>query len=178
MSTSSQRLSSRRARKKRNGWLIGGAVVGALAVLAALGLVQQSNLPGEKFASQGNLHLRDVDSPRGAYNSDPPTSGWHVGHLAGWDSYDYVLPDELLLHNLEDGGVVLYYTLGTAEENEAAMTALAEVARGFHRIIIAPREEMPTRYTLAAWQRLQRFDEIDTEGMRVFIEAYEGVDHH
>ncbi len=41
-----------------------------------------------------------------------------------------------------------------------------------------PREGMETTYALTAWTRLQRFEEIDPEGMREFAEAYHGLDHH
>jgi hypothetical protein len=176
--TTRSRLRKRSARRKRNELLIWSAIIGAVATVLALSLVQRANLPGERFASQGNVHIRDVDTPHVPYNSDPPTSGAHVGNLAPWGSYDTLLPDELLVHNLEDGGVILYYALGTPEENEAEIEALEDVARGFHRVVIAPRESMPTRYALTAWQRLQRYDEIDADAMRAFIDAFHGVDHH
>ena len=79
---------------------------------------------------------------------------------------------------MEDGGVVLWYLFGTEDENRAHIDALQEVARPYRRVVIAPRESMPTTYALTAWQRLQRFDEIDVDAMRKFIDAYEGIDHH
>jgi hypothetical protein len=176
--TTRSRARNKRARRKRNEVLVWSALIAATATLLALSLVQRANLPGERYASQGNVHIRDLDTPHRPYNSDPPTSGPHVGNLARWGSYDAVVPDELLVHNLEDGGVILYYTLGTPEGNEAEIEALENVARGFHRIVVAPREGMSTRYALTAWQRLQRFDEIDRDGMRAFIDAFHGVDHH
>lgn len=41
-----------------------------------------------------------------------------------------------------------------------------------------PTSTKETRYALTAWQRLQRFDEIDKDGMAECIEAYHGTDHH
>lgn len=170
----------RRKAKKTNllPWILGGLAVLALIVVPiVVNAVRASKLPGERFPSQGNIHIQ-LGASHPEYNSNPPTSGWHTSELASWRAYDYVVPAERLIHNMEDGGVILWYRLGTPEENAAHIEALQEVARGYQRVIIAPREEMPTTYALTAWQRLQRFDEIDREGMRDFLEAYEGIDHH
>ena len=74
------------------------------------------------------------------YNSDPPTSGWHTPELNSWGSYDYVIPDERLVHNMEDGGVVLWYSYGPPEENTRRINDLENVARGYRRVIIVPRD--------------------------------------
>lgn len=172
--------SAKRGRRNSSNlpWILGG--IGVLALIALpiiINLVRSAGLPGESFPSQGNIHIQlGADHP--PYNSDPPTSGWHTGDLAPWQSYDFVVPDERLIHNLEDGGVILWYPLGSEEENREHIEALEEIARGYRNVIIAPREGMPTTYTLTAWQRLQRFESLDPEGMQAFLEAFEGVDHH
>lgn len=153
------------------------AVAVFLGGLVVYRITQTASLPGERFASQGNTHIRLGDD-HPPYNSNPPTSGWHTPDLAAWGTYDYLVPEERLIHNMEDGGVILWYRFGTEEENADRVAALQEVARGSQRIVIAPREDMPTLYALTAWQRLQRFDDIDQEAMQAFIEAYEGIDHH
>ena len=159
-------------------WILGGVGVAALILIPiVLNLVRAVNLPGESFPSQGNIHIQ-LGQEHPPYNSDPPTSGWHTGDLNPWGSFDFLVPDERLIHNMEDGGVILWYPFGTPEQNEAHIEALEEVSRGYRRILIAPRENMPTTYAFTAWQRLQRFDAIDEEPMRRFIEAFEGVDHH
>src|SRR5690606_14137792 len=91
-------------------WLL---VAAGAAIFALVGvrIAQRSSLPGEAFGSQGNWHIADVGAAHSEYNSDPPTSDWHVGSIASWGAYDYVVPDELLLHNMEDGGVVLWYAI-------------------------------------------------------------------
>ena len=170
-----------RGRRRRNNnlpWVVGIAgVVAVIALPIVVNAVRWANLPGEGFRSQGNAHI-SLTTEHAPYNSNPPTSGWHTPNLANWGSYYEVQPDERLVHNMEDGGVILWYRSGTPEENEEHVEALEEVAQGYRRIVIAPREEMPTTYALTAWQRLQRFEEIDREGMREFIDAFEGIDHH
>ena len=129
------------------------------------------------IASQGNVHIEDVGADHPPYNSDPPTSGWHTPQLASWGEYDYVVPDETLLHNMEDGGVIIYYPLGTVEQNAEQLDKLGEVARGYRRVVVAPRDGL-TGYVMTAWQRSQAFDTLDEAGMRAFLEAFEGIDHH
>ena len=167
--------------KAFNGRRLNLTVVG-LALLIAIPVVmnrmQSANFPGERFADQGNTHIANTSNPHPAYNSNPPTSGWHVSYLANWGSYDYIVPDEVLLHNMEDGGVILWYRIDTQEENRANIAKLEEVAQGYRRTVIAPRQDSETPYTLTAWQRKQSFAEVDEAGMRAFLEAYEGIDHH
>lgn len=172
------RRSSRRRGKNNLNWILGISAVVALILLpVVVNAVRLANLPGEGFPSQGNRHI-ELGEEHAPYNSNPPTSGPHTPQLAAFGSYTTIQADERLIHNLEDGGVILWYRNGTPEQNEAEVDALEEVSRGYRRIVIAPREEMPTRYALTAWQRLQRFEEIDREAMRKFIDAFHGIDHH
>ncbi|MEX2502659.1 MAG: DUF3105 domain-containing protein [Trueperaceae bacterium] len=179
-----QRSQRRRASSKKPSrlpWIVGIAGVVALIVLPiVVNIVQEANKPGERFSSQGNRHI-SLGTRIPPYNTDPPTSGPHTPGLASWGAY---LPgddvhDEQLVHNMEDGGVVLWYRPGEDEEETSRrVSALQEVARSYQRIAIVPRPEMETRYAFTAWQRLQRFDEIEPEAMRTFIDVFEGIDHH
>lgn len=158
-------------------WLIGAGVVALIAVPIVINTSQRTSLPGEAFPSQGNAHIAEGDTSA-QYNSVPPTSGPHWGTLANWGSYDFVVPDQVLLHNLEDGGVVLWYALGSPEENQERIGQLEEVARGFEKVIIAPRENLESPFAATAWERRQLFNNVDQVEMRAFIEAFEGVDRH
>jgi hypothetical protein len=175
-------LATSRRRRGKGGalpWIVGSVGLGLLiAIQIGVTVVGQARLPGERFASQGNVHVA-LGASTPPYNSDPPTSGWHTAELAPWGSHLEVQHDQRLVHNMEDGGVVLWYANGTPEENRAHVAALeAVVPRAFSRVVIAPRDGMPTTYAATAWQRLQRFEAIDAEAMQAFIAAYHGVDNH
>lgn len=170
--------SARKRKQQRVNIAIGAGIATVVVAAIAAQVILESNRPGEKFPSLGNVHLLSLNSPHVPYNSDPPTSGPHMPSLAPWGSHFEPQPDEYVVHNMEDAGVVLWYDMGTPEENAERVAKLEEVSRGYNRIIIVPREDLGSQYVLTAWQRLQRFDDIDEEGMRRFIDAYEGIDHH
>lgn len=169
---------SRKRRQQRVNVAIGAGIATVVVAAIASQVIIEANRPGEKFASLGNVHLLSLNSPHVPYNTDPPTSGPHMPSLAPWGSHLEPLPDEYVVHNMEDAGVVLWYDYGTPEENAERVAALEAISRDWRRIIIVPRENLGSQYVLTAWQRLQRFDDIDEEAMRRFIDAYEGIDHH
>ena len=159
-------------------WLIGAAVVVLAIVGVFVSLGRDPDLPGERFASQGQEHLADDEAALTAYNSNPPTSGPHSANVAPWGNYDYTVRDEYLIHNLEDGGVVLWYPMGTLEENEAFIERLEEVARPYEKIVIAPRNDLEATYALSAWQYLDKFNEFDADRITEFLEAFADRPHY
>jgi len=160
-------------------WLIGAGVALLIVVPAGFNIYRESQLPGERFRSLGNVHIGE-NAPKPTYNSNPPTSGPHLPYTAGWGSYIDVQPDEQLVHNMEDAGVILWYRAGTPQENRQRVSALEDAydSGRYRRVIIAPRENLETTYAITAWQRLQTFDEINRGEIDAFMNAYEGIDHH
>lgn len=78
-------------------------LVGGVWLISASDKKQQEKLSkplmGEEIASQGEPHIKRGES-HPAYNSNPPTSGWHFGDgTAGPGIKDQPLPDELVLHS-------------------------------------------------------------------------------
>jgi hypothetical protein len=158
-------------------WLIGIGVVALFAVPIVISTVQRANLPGRHVASLGNAHISDT-APTPRYNSNPPTSGPHFARVAAGGSYVDELPDPLLVHNMEDGYVVLWYRPGDEEHNAQRVRQYEEAASGYRRVVIVPRSEMEHEYALTAWQRIDTFDAFDAERVRAFVRAFEGKDHH
>jgi hypothetical protein len=105
----------------------------------------------------------------------PPTSGPHLPYIAPWGVHTKPIPDELQVHNLEDGGVVVQYNCDCPEVAEK----LAEVVRRYDRfVVLAPYPKMKSRIALTAWTRLETLEEFDAERIDRFIKAYRGIDHH
>ena len=173
----------RRVGKRRTNpwpWVIGiGGVLLLVGIQVGANVLREAGLPGERFRSQGNVHV-SLGASTPAYNTEPPTSGWHTPQLAAWGTYlDEAPHDQQLVHNMEDGGVILWYRAGSEDENRERAAALEEVVgTRWPRTVIVPREGLETPYVLTAWTRMQRFDDVDIAAKRVFLEAFHGIDHH
>src|SRR5438046_6287841 len=116
-------------------------VVGYFAYRAA------ANLPGVLMPDQGNLHIPTADSPHEPYNSDPPTSGPHLPYIAPWGVHTRPIPNELQVHNLEDGGVVVQYNC-TCPEVVDKLAAI--VRKSPTQVVLAPSPTMASPLARAA----------------------------
>lgn len=174
MAKSEQR---RRTRQTRRRWKAAALVV-ALLVAVGVGYFAYravADLPGTVMPDQGNRHLGSASDPHEAYNSEPPTSGPHLGYIAPWGVHTRPIVRELQVHNLEDGGVLVQYNC----ECPDLVEKLAAIVRKYDKfVILAPYPEMKSRIALTAWTRIDAFDEFDERRVRRFIEAYRGIDHH
>jgi hypothetical protein len=163
------------AATKNTALLILGIIITLIALLVVLNHYQKSSLPGEYYSSQGNEHIPNENAPHDPYNSDPPTSGPHTPHIAKWGIHEQAVPFEILVHNLEDGGIVIYYNSDATTEEIAALSA---ITMKYNHIVQVPYPTMEAKVTLTAWQHLLRLDSIDTEKIEEFVNAHIGNDHH
>jgi hypothetical protein len=171
------RLDRARQRRNRQLWQIGLVVLigGVLAALLLYAIFRPQ--PGEEVISQGNAHITEAQMGQFAYNTSPPTSGPHLGSLANWGVHGEPIPNELQVHNLEDGGVIVQYNC--PEGCSDLVAGLEGIVEGYREgVILAPYPDMDTRIALTAWQRIDQFEEFDEGRIERFIRAYLGVDHH
>jgi hypothetical protein len=174
-------------KSRRSTWVwvgVGAAVVAAIAVL----VITSPPPPGIEFASQGNTHLAALEEEHPAYNSAPPSSGWHFGGLADWMDHEEAVPPELFVHNLEDAGVVLTYDCpdGCDDLVQGLRDTVADNAG--RRLLITPFDGIVNpvdgkayKGAAVAWTRVLYFDQLDEAGLKelqTFISSYEGIDHH
>jgi hypothetical protein len=126
---------------------------------------------GTQFPNQGTQHIAP-GQPHDPYNSNPPTSGPHFDAPGRWGIYDQPQPDELFVHNLEHGGIVVHYNC--AEACPELVEQLRDVVGQYRsKVILAPRpnKDVPWRITLTAWTWLDGFNEFDAARIRAFIAA-------
>jgi hypothetical protein len=133
-------------------------------------------LPGESLPSLGNDHIDSPESPHIPYNSDPPTSGPHLGYIAPWGIHTRPIPRELQLHNLEDGGVAVNYKPECADRVLEPLKAI--VSRYKDHVVLSPYPGLERCVVLTAWTRIDRLDDVDERRVVRFIDAYRGIDHH
>ena len=119
--------------------------------------------------------LKITDVIPGGYSTVPPTSGRHWGTWSDCGFYNHPLPDELLVHNLEHGNIIVSYNL-TSEAEVAALRAAVEaipLAREFAivRRYLAIPEGM---VAITTWGVLDRMDGVDPARIARFFEDYPG----
>lgn len=149
--------------------------------------------PGQLVADLGNRHLQSATESHDPYNSLPPTSGPHLGDIAKWGISDTPIPDELQVHNLEDGGIMVQYNCtpvsgGQKEASSAGaqsdecnqlISELSDIVKK-HReeVVLAPYPKLDTKIALTAWTRIDKFNDFDKVRVEKFIGAFTGIDHH
>ncbi len=128
----------------------------------------------------GREHVA-VGDPHSPYSTTPATSGphWSIGPVEGapkgspvnWGIYRDPLPDEVLVHNLEHGGVALLYDCPEACPNliQQIDTILLE---NQPQLISAPYSGMTSKIALTAWRRLLLMEEFDEAQILSFIETH------
>ncbi|MBX4187956.1 MAG: DUF3105 domain-containing protein [Candidatus Doudnabacteria bacterium] len=129
-----------------------------------------ADLPGQLFDDLGGEHIADGSKDHPAYNSNPPTSGWHWPAPAEWGVYDPPEADERYIHNLEHGGIWITYKPSTVSAEDQAK--LKDFSKRWRKIIVTPREANDSNIALAAWTRLQQLDSYDENTIIRFIEAF------
>ncbi len=178
----------RRSKGVRPYVFVGVGAVAIVAIALAITLVSQANRPGEEaplMAAQfRNAHSWlgvSVDSNTSGngipYTTDPPTHGPHTSYLAQWGVHKEAVPRAILVHNMEDGGVVIWYnpTLLSPE----GLKLLTDIVQGYPRhVVLTPYPTLTTPIVLTAWERILRLTSMDTGKVLDFINAYKGIDHH
>jgi hypothetical protein len=135
----------------------------------------------QTFADLGRQHI-PAGTEFDGYNSRPPTSGPH-GPAVAWGVQNAPVSEESLVHNLEHGGVVIWYNCdgGPQPLDEPACDRLiadltgvvdSRVDDGMY-IVLTPYAEMDNRIALTAWQNLDSFDEFDEKRIEAFIKSFE-----
>lgn len=158
--------------KKSIKWLFGFAIMG-LVVFGFYKLATKPTIPapGESFTSLGQEHIQPGSS-HPAYNSNPPTSGWHYPQPAQSGIYDTQFPDEQLIHNLEHGQIWIAYKPDLAKDQ---VELLADIAKSYgSKMIMEPRKENDSPIAIVAWLHLFKLNVVDEVKIKAFIDAYRG----
>lgn len=172
-----------RARRRRVGVVVASAGVVILGLVAwtvwntvrpdsgaaTAGLGGQPRPAIIDYPDQGREHiLPGAFHP--PYNSNPPTSGWHFPQPASWGYYDDTLPDELLVHNLEHGGIWISYQ--RADDTEVIKQLVALTQRYRSKVIVTLRPKNESRLSVTAWTHVMQLDHYDQAAIVSFIRRF------
>ena len=116
------------------------------------------------------------------YGVLPAGWSWRVGGSAvppagvpapaRWGVYDTPLPDEVLIHNLEHGGIGLHYDCPDGCD-ELVQQLEDFLPRNKSQFILSPYSGMETRLAITAWRHHLYLDEFDEERVQEFVDAYQ-----
>jgi len=110
------------------------------------------------------------------YNSNPPTSGLHSSNVAAFRVLENGASKEALVHNMEHGGVVIWYNTTNAAAI-AQLTGIAMEALAQRKVVVmSPYPDMePETIALTAWTRLDKFpvSQLTPQRVRDFIAVHE-----
>lgn len=146
------------------------------AILAFFGLQSlRLGAPGERIAVTGQGDHRP-ESATLQYNSVPPVGGPHWERVASWGFSPTPVRDEIAVHNLEHGGVVVSHNLIPQADLDRIRTLLTTYPRdryGQVKLLIRPYDGIPAgTFVLAAWGFKQPFTSYDEAAVRAFMDAH------
>ena len=179
-----------RARRKRSIITFAGVLFAIVFIMALVVPRNTQNTSSGGVNTGGHIAL-DADDGRGhiegnipydgTYSVVPATSGSHwagattpvgVPSPARWGRYDGVLPDEVLVHNLEHGGIGFHYDC--EEECPEIVKGLDDIIpRNPSQYIMSPYPGLPSKIAITAWRHHLYLDEVDVDQIRDFIDEYQ-----
>jgi hypothetical protein len=136
----------------------------------------------------GQTHIADgttcraADEPCGPdpYGSVPATSGPHWNTPAAWGAYPTPQNESQLIHNLEHGGIVIWYDAEALDDAQIAeLTSYVEgqVGSGISgrfKFIVSPwggSEPLGGPVAVTAWRHNLTLDEFDMDAIRSFADT-------
>jgi Protein of unknown function (DUF3105) len=122
------------------------------------------------FPEAGRDHIAANQQPDN-WNSNPPTSGDHLGSPLPPGVYDNEQDMRALVHNLEHGYVVMLYR-NIPQDQLDQLREFAE-ARDGSKLVLAPYSGLEQDgVALASWQNLETMQRVNMDVVQAFVNDY------
>jgi len=150
-------------------------LVGVAVIWGGLTLLQRKDaaLAGTRVTQLPASHLPGC-TPR--YNSTPPTSGCHQPSVAAWGVSQSPVSNEVQVHNLEHGGVLIQYRQNPVPGLDDAYIADLEnfvedirQQRRYCKVLLAPYPNLDQEIALTAWGWIETLEQFDRDSIIGFI---------
>lgn len=172
----------RTARRSRYAWhrRIPWVAVGAVAVVLVAGVLIARQLGvGEsagRYIAGGGVGQHLPVGQTIAYPAYPPTSGQHSASASTWGLHTEPVVDELAVHNLEHGGVVVSHNSIPAEDLAKIRALLLSYPKdqyGEVKLLIRPYGKIaPGTIVLTAWNWIDELTAYDEARVKAFMNAH------
>lgn len=156
--------------------LIAVIIIGVIGFFAFGKSTPKQPQIGVNHPSQGGTHIQE-GAKHPAYNSDPPSSGWHYNDAYAptqWGVYTQELPSEVFLHNEEHGGVIITYSPKLLPADQLKKLQALFVPpysdKNFtpSKAIVMPRTEDTHTLELASWTVTYNMDSYNQQTLENF----------
>jgi hypothetical protein len=180
----------RKAAMKRNAITIGAVVIVGVLVIVLI-VAQRKSGTGpvqdnvgvaegqagcgdvEEFEEQKAEHI-GIDEEHAPYNSSPPTSGPHYEIPAETTFFTDQIPEEQVVHNLEHGAIVIWYSPDAPEETLDDIEALVDQEPTATVALPYTDLESPYTFALSGWTVLQKCEKVSQDVVDEFRSDYQG----
>jgi Protein of unknown function (DUF3105) len=146
--------------------LYGLGAVGFIALIVVLGIVVlgggggSSSLADTLKAAGCTYKVYDIPPPNGdmhvssltakpKWATNPPSGGQHYGDWAIWNFYDQPVIPVQAVHNLEHGGMLIWYGPGISEQTKKDLRAFYNESP--NGLLVTPYADFGKKIALAAW---------------------------
>jgi hypothetical protein len=183
-----QRLAEMRRRKRKMRirkiwtWVIVGLVIAAIVTAIVLNAKGKGNAKKEldrlaraagctAIQSPPDLGGGHTQTPEETvkYNTSPPTSGRHFGQWDNTGVHTSQIRNEVQVHNLEHGHVIISYKPDIPQSFIDKLEAVAKVDE--RRVIVAPYNEMDAKLAITSWAHISTCNETK-DGFLDFAKKY------
>ena len=121
----------------------------------------------EEFAIEGRDHVQfgtDVN-----YQTNPPTSGAHLGQPENWGVYNQEIDDKAAVHGLEHGGIWISYKDISDKEKQV----LEKIGKANSlSVIVSPRSANDNKIAVVSWGRMMKLEVVDKALIQKYIGTY------
>jgi hypothetical protein len=177
-------------------------IVGVIAALVVLGVFffrpkDEAAPEAPEGVSAAQANCDDVEEPEIEgqqhvdagepvdYKTSPPTSGnhWPPGQEADPDFYSEPVANESLVHNMEHGQIVIWYSPDSSQELRDNLESLVDSANdssnvkaGAPPLIAVPFNDVPAgkNYVMTAWGALEPCENYSLAAINEFRATYQG----
>jgi hypothetical protein len=160
------------------GILVLGVVILVLVLLFGGGAANTTTI-GQLQVDAGRTHIQEGTQGTG-YTSVPATSGPHWSSVLSpgpWGVDTIAQPQERMLHNMEHGGIVIWYQAAALSSDQlATLTTFVQqqITTDQFKVILTPWGGADFGHPIAvtAWDWLLYLDGADLDKIRGFIDAH------
>ena len=155
------------------GVLVLGAIV--LVIILLFGAPDDTDRVGIRNVHEGATHVGAEQVP--TYRNVPATSGphWNLGEGVAplfWRVYTSPVPEAAVIHNLEHGGLVIWYQQSATDADVAALTQFVQqqLQTTNFKYILSPWAGADFEHPIAvtAWDWVLFLDTADLDRIRAF----------